>query len=192
MPQCLQCGSEVDEAAQFCARCGAPLGQISAPAPAPAPTRWHKGRHVVLAFLGAIVVIGLIFVVGVIYFIRHTTIVTSTKNGGRMESPFGVVTTNNDPAKLAKTLGLDIFPGAVGEKGAQAELAQNNMVSLTFRTAAAPRAVINYYHVRYPDATVGRQGEQLSLVLVSLRDTLTIKARPASGHTEIEVSDIRH
>jgi len=147
---------------------------------------------VVLIFLGIVAAAAILFGVGMVYFIRHTTIVTSTKNGGRVESPFGVVTTNNDPAKLAKTLGVEPFPGAVGEKGAQAEIGANTMVSLSFRTNAPPRQVIGFYHVRYPDAEVSAQGKQVTLVLVSLRDTLTIKARPESGHTEIEISDIRH
>lgn len=193
MTQCGQCGADVAETAQFCPGCGlrlAPAAEAEAAEPAPA-TRWRRGRRVVLTFLGVVAVIGLIFVVGMVYFIRHTTIVTSTKNGERVESPFGVVTTNNDPAKLAKSLGVALYPGAVGEKGAQADMPSSVMVSLTFRTPDPPRAIIGFYHVRYPDATVKAQGKVLSLVQVGLRDTMTIKATPQPGHTEIEISDIR-
>lgn len=193
MAQCFQCGAENQAQAQFCQACGWRLGSAGEPSPPPRTPRWHGGRRVVMTFLGVIAIIAIIFVIGMIYFIRHTSIVTSTKSGGRVESPFGVVTANNNPTGLARALGLQIFPGAVGEKGTQVQLASGStIVSLNFRAAATPREVTNYYHIRYPDATVKAHGNTITLVQINLRDTMTIKASPAGDHTEIEVSDVQH
>ncbi|HEY7839458.1 MAG TPA: zinc ribbon domain-containing protein [Terriglobales bacterium] len=193
MARCPQCGAESGDQAQFCHACGRLLaGQERKAANVPPIHRRYGGRRVVVVFLAVIAVIGIIFVVGMVYFIRHTSIVTSTKNGGRVESPFGVVTASNDPAKLAHSLGVEIFPGAVGEKGAQAQLASSNIASLSFRTSAPAGEVINFYHIRYPDATLKTNGDQITLVQINLRDTLTIRASPLAGHTEIQISDVEH
>ena len=189
MKSCPHCGEGVAEGSHFCPHCGLRLLPEAVSAP---PARRHRGRRVVLTFLLVVSLIGVIFVVGVVYFIRHTTIVSSSRAGGRVESPFGVVSSGNDPAKLARSLGVDVFPGAVGVKGAQADLVNSQMVSLTFRTSATPHQVISFYHIRYPDSQVTSRGRQISLVQVNLRDTLTIRASPVSGHTEIFISDVSH
>ncbi|MGH3185084.1 MAG: hypothetical protein ACRDOE_24700, partial [Streptosporangiaceae bacterium] len=87
-----------------------------------------------LTFIGAVLLLVAVLVVAMIYFVRHTTIVTSTQNGSRVESAAGAITTGNDPAQLAKSLGIDLFPGAVGEKSAQAELPANTMAAMQFHT----------------------------------------------------------
>ena len=195
MPQCSQCGAEVDSASNFCSQCGLrlPAGEAAAELPdEQGSSRWRRGTRVVLTFLAVIATLAVIFVVFVVYFIRHTTIVTNSPS----EAPFGVFTQSNDPAKLAKSLGLDLYPGAKGEKSAQAELAGATLVLMDFRTAASPRQVIEFYHQRYPDAAAQTKGTQLSLVQVSGSETMTIKATLAkdsatASHTEIEISDIR-
>lgn len=200
MPTCDQCGAAVGDGAQYCASCGLRLHSPAQPAGAsPAPgmsERWRRGRRVVLSFLAAVLVLAVVFVGIVIYLVRNTTIVTSTKGSSRVEAPFGVVTTSNDPAKLARSLAIDVYPGAVGEKSAQADLANNNipdnMVSLLFHTSDPARRVISFYHVRYPDATVKPiPGGGYALVQLNGRDTLTIQASPESGHTRIAINDIR-
>lgn len=161
-------------------------------APPSRPSRWHPGRRVVMGLLGTIAAVALIFVLAMVYFIRHTTIVTTGKDGSRVEAPSVTVTTNANPAQLAKQLGLEILPGATESKGAQAEMNNSNIITVSFRTKETPRRVMGFYHVRYPDATVKAEGKGAVLVLVSLRDTLTIKAIPNGGATEVQVSDIQH
>lgn len=191
MNSCPHCGAPVGDGAGDCPACGL---HLSAPHPAPpAPTlgRWHPGRRVVIGFLLTVAAIALIFVLAMVYFIRHTTIVTTGKNGDRVEAPNATVTTNANAAALAHSLGVEPYPGARAESGAQAELASSIIVTFSYRTPDPPRKVIAFYHVRYPDATIKAEGKGMVLVLVSLRDTLTIKAVPQSGSTEISVSDIR-
>lgn len=193
MPACPQCGAETPESAHFCASCGLRTGAGAAAdpeLPAGPPPRWG-GRKVVLGFLIAVAVLALIFLVAMIYFIKNTTIVTSTQGNSRVESPIGVLATSNDPIKIAKGLGLDVYPGAAGEKSAQADLNANSIASMLFRTPATPRQVIEFYHVRYPDATVKAEGKAYMLVQLNGRDTLTIKATPEKAGTEIEINDIR-
>ncbi|HXR98882.1 MAG TPA: zinc ribbon domain-containing protein [Terriglobales bacterium] len=200
MPQCSQCGAAVDPASKFCSECGlrlaAPEAALTSRPEEPAGPGWRRGTRVVITFLAVIAALAVIFVVFVVYFIRHTTIVTNSPNGSRVEAPFGVFTQSNDPAKLAKSLGLDLYPGARGEKSAQAELAGATLVLMDFRTNASPRQVIEFYHQRYPDAAAQTKGTHLSLVQVSGNETMTIKAALAkdsatASHTEIEISDIR-
>ena len=200
MELCSHCNAHLEPGMRFCPVCGQRLADAGAEPVAESEAeqararRWHRGSRVVLMFLGGVLLLGAVFIAATVYFIRHTTIVTSSRSGGRVESPFGVVTASNDPAKLAHTLGLNIYPGAVGEHGAQAELAHSMLISLTFRAPrATPREVIHFYHIRYPDAAVKQQGNQITLVQVGLRDTMTIKASPLpAGATEIAVSDIAH
>lgn len=182
MPNCEICGTETTDNT-VCADCRRRALGLER-------RKSHKGSRVVIALLATVVVCAAIFALAVVYFVRHTTVVTANRDGGRMEAPFGVITAGNQPQQLAKGLGLDLYPGAAGEKGAQAEMQNSTMVTMTFRTPDPPNRVIEFYHVRYPDATVKRHGQQITLVQVSLRDTLTIKAYPQNGHTEIAVSDI--
>ncbi|MGH9468118.1 MAG: hypothetical protein ACRD1Y_12270 [Terriglobales bacterium] len=147
---------------------------------------------VVIWFLVVAVVAGLLFMGGVMYFVHHTTIVTASKNGGRVEAPFGVLSESHNPAQLAHSLGLPLYPGATGIRGTQAELNHSIVVSFEFHSTAAPRAIIHYYHIRYPDASVRRSGAGLTLVQMNPRDTMTLVAEPAGKFTRILVSDIRH
>jgi len=193
MPACPQCGAEASESANFCLACGL---RLSASAQAEgdalaAPRRRWGGRKVVLGFLVAVAVLALAFLAAMIYFIRNTTIVTSSKGNSRVESPIGVLATSNDPNKIAKSLGLDVYPGAVGKNSAQADLNANSIASLLFHANATPRQVIEFYHVRYPDATVKPEGKAFVLVQMNGRDTLTVKATPEKSGTEIEINDIR-
>jgi zinc-ribbon domain len=196
MPACPQCGTEAPASAQFCPKCGLPLaspllrGSDEAPAGAAA---WHRGRRVVLVFLAVVVGLALLFIAAMVYFVRNTTIVTSTKNGGRVEAPSGVFTTNRDPAKLAHSLGVAVYPDAQGTEGAQAQLASASLVILLFHTTDTSAKVLNFYHVRYPDADVADDGQRVSLVQFNARDTLTIAASPLPNHqTEIAITDVRH
>lgn len=182
MAQCTQCGAEVEAGVAVCEDCSAP----------PRHWRWHPGRRVVMGLLGTIAAVALIFVLAMVYFIRHTTIVSTGKNGSRVEAPSVTVTTDTNPAQLARQLGLEIYPGASDARGAQAEMNNSTIITLSFRSKDSPRRVIGFYHVRYPDATVKAEGKGAVLVLVSLRDTLTIKAEPNTGQTEVHVSDIQH
>ncbi|HVA62304.1 MAG TPA: zinc ribbon domain-containing protein [Terriglobales bacterium] len=194
MANCTQCGAAAADTAQFCPSCGLRLPRPAQPPveEVPAPPRWHRGRRVVVGFLIAVVVLATAFVITVVYLIRNTTVVTTTKGGSRVEAPFGVVTTTNDPGKLAKSLAIDVYPGAVGEKSAQADLVTNNMVSLQFHSNDAPRRVISFYHVRYPDATFkSLPGGGYSLVQLNGLDTLTIQATPEKGKTLITINDIK-
>ncbi len=193
MDLCPHCGAALPPGTHACPACRQPLPEPPHPAHAAEEpvSRWRRGPRFVLAFLGLVLLLGLVFVGAVIYFIRHTTIVTTGQNGGRVESPYGTVTAG-DPAKLAKSLGLDLYPNATSDKGAQAELPGSILVSLSFRTRDTPSQVIRFYHVRFPDADVKTSGSQQTLVQVGLRETLTIKAVPVNGITEITVSDIRH
>jgi hypothetical protein len=179
MAQCEQCGAEIGEGT-LCAACASP-----------SPPKW-RGRRVVIAFLVIVVALALLFLGTVLYFVRHTTIVTSSPTSARVEAPFGVVTSNNNPAQLAKTLGIDVFPKAVGVKSTQAELATETMASMIFRTPAPPRYVMHFYHVRFPDAALKLNRGGGTLVQFSGRDTITIKAIPVKGVTQIEINDIRH
>lgn len=178
MEHCEQCGAEI-EAGTRCAACAMP------------PPRW-RGRRVVVAFLAVVVALALAFFGLILYFIRHTTIVTSNPNSARVEAPFGVVTSNDKPAQLANTLGIDVYPGAIGVKGTQAELPTETIASMIFRTKAPPRYVIHFYHIRFPDAAVKLTAKESTLVQFSGRDTITIKAIPQQGMTQIEINDIRH
>ncbi|MGH9415166.1 MAG: zinc-ribbon domain-containing protein [Terriglobales bacterium] len=189
MPLCPHCAAELAPEAAFCSACGR---RLSTTAPvAPQAGHWYRGHRFVTGFLVLIATVGVAFVLGMIYFVHNTTIVTAGKNGSRIESPMGVVTTSRDPAKVAKQLGIELFPGAVGDNSAQALLNANNMVSLAFHTSATPRQVIAFYHVRYPDATVKRLPKGgYGLVQLNPLDTMTIDATASHGKTRITISDL--
>jgi hypothetical protein len=190
--RCRHCQAEIPAGAQFCPGCGlrAPAQEGAAEAAASRPA-WG-GRKVVMWFLVAALILAAVFLVGVLYFIRHTTIVTTTKNGGRVESPFGVLSSSKNPEQLAHSLGLDVYPGATGPQGTQVDLNNTIIVSLQFQSRDPGPRIISYYHVRYPDATVKADKDGLRLVQLNPRDTLTIEALTDSQGTRIRVSDIRH
>ncbi|MGH9486544.1 MAG: hypothetical protein ACRD04_03005 [Terriglobales bacterium] len=190
--QCQQCEAEIPGTAQYCPACGVRLPQTPEPAPLPTPRRRWGGTQVVIWFLVIAVVMGVLFMLGVVYFIRHTAIVTTNKNGGRIEAPYGTLSHSRNPAQLARGLGLDLVPGAVGVSGTQADLNHSVVVSIEFRSTAKPAAIMNFYHVRYPDASVQAEGAVETLVQLNPRDTMTIVAEPEPKGTRILVNDVRH
>ncbi|MGH9412962.1 MAG: zinc ribbon domain-containing protein [Candidatus Acidiferrales bacterium] len=189
---CAQCAAEIPASAKYCPECGVRLpGTPEPPALVPARPPWH-GRKFVIWFLIAVFVVGVLFISGALYFVDHTTIVTSGTNGGRTEAPFGTLSTSKNPAKLAHTLGLDVYPGATSVEGTEAQLAHSVIISIEFASAATPADIIHYYHIRYPDASVSLNATGRTLVQMNPRDTMTIAAERSGKNTRILVSDVRH
>lgn len=189
--RCLHCQAEIPAGAQFCPGCGLRTPAQEGSGAAASRPAWG-GRKVVMWFLLTSLVLAAVFLAGVLYFVRHTTIVTTTKNGGRVESPFGVLSNTKNPEQLAHSLGLDVYPGATGMQGTQVDISNSIIVSLQFQSADPAPRIISFYHVRYPDAAVKATKDGLRLVQLNPRDTLTIEALPDSQGTRIRVSDIRH
>lgn len=191
--QCAQCEATLPASAHFCPECGTRLPGTPEPPPLPEPAPRWRGRKVVIWLVVICVLVGGTFMLGVTYFVQHTMIVTTNKSGGRAETPYGTLSSTKDPQKLAHSLGLQVYPGAIGVQGTEAQLPHGVIVSIEFSSTAPPADIIHYYHIRYPDASVHGETNGRTLVQLNPRGTMTIEAeRTGPSKTRILVSDIRH
>lgn len=191
--QCAQCAATIPASAHYCPECGTRLPGTPEPPPLPEPAPRWRGRKVVIWLVVICVLVGGTFMLGVTYFVQHTMIVTTSKTGGRAEAPFGTLSSTKDPQKLAHSLGLQVYPGAIGVEGTEAQLPHSVIVSIEFSSTADPAAIIHFYHIRYPDASVHLETNGRTLVQLNPRGTMTIEAeRTGKSKTRILVSDVRH
>jgi len=205
MAFCTSCGTTLDPAARFCTKCGATVAGASAPAPA-AAQRIATGTtaatpqgggalKIILIVFGVIVVLGVLSVAGVLIaarmFIHHTRVSTSGEHS-RVETPFGTVETSGDAMDVAKSLGVDVYPGAKGLPGGSAVSFGNfKTASAEFETTDSPEQVQDFYKARFPRSNVNVSDEGgRTMVFMGTKGMTTIVIEPRGGKTHIQISQV--
>ncbi|HJT55227.1 MAG TPA: zinc-ribbon domain-containing protein, partial [Ktedonobacteraceae bacterium] len=130
MAFCTSCGANIADTATSCTSCGAKVtspaaqrsGVVAQPAyqGSPAP-RSGGGLKVVLIVLGLIcgIIILVTAIIGLVgWRIAHHSRVITTKDGARIETPFGKIESTENTDEAIKNLGVDVYPGAKATKGA--------------------------------------------------------------------------
>ena len=201
MAFCNACGSKLDAAAQFCAKCGAPAtagaqavpGSFAAPVGAQ-PTPRKSNLKPILIALGALAAVFLLGLVAVTFFAYRAAKVISAsrieQNGDKVRilSPLGKVEANQLTPETAKRLGIDLYPGAkVTESGAvTTAVAGINTAGVEFESDDPPQKVYEFYKARYPKAMVNdKEGDQYSIVATNDNGVTTIEIQPRDGKTHI-------
>ena len=128
MAFCTACGARMEATSHVCQKCGS---GVSAPAAAPAPAsaasmaRQNTGRNavsIVLIVLVVVIALGVLATIGTVFALKKMARKVRVEAGPTsavVTTPFGSVTAD-DPAVVAKQLGVDLYPGARAIKGSAA------------------------------------------------------------------------
>lgn len=203
MAFCNSCGATLDSGASFCTKCGRKVtGQVSAtsstlPATAvPGTPATGSGLKTFLIVVGVVVALGILGTVAATLVGLHIAKRTHVSQKGdhvRVETPFGTVTSTQDPEEAARNLGIDIYPGARALKTDAASVVVGGMktVSAEFQTDDSPDKVFDFYKKKFPDANV-TQSDQQHYTIVSTKhgSIVTINIEAAGSETHFHIANV--
>jgi hypothetical protein len=210
MAFCNSCGTAVNPGTRFCNKCGAPI-VASSPAPAqpvvsapvpvpvaavPAPAGNSSALKIILIVLAVIVGIGIIGVAGVSFFVyRVAKSVHTTQNGDnvKIETPFGNLDTSKDPIKIAKDLGVDIYPSATVQKNGSATVNIGAMHSVTaaFESSDSLDKVCAFYKTKFPNAmTSTSDQDHCTIVASDQKNMITINIEANEGGSKFQIASV--
>jgi len=204
MAFCNACGTNIEEGAGFCGKCGAaqaggPGVRSSSACPAPtagAPAQRNNVLKPLLIALGVILVIGAVAIAALTIIglrIARQTRVRNRDGNVHIESPLGTVETTNNPTDLSRQLGVDIYPNARVRKGnaANINIAGMHTVAAEFETDDPVDKVADFYKSRLPNATVNvSEQDHYSIVSTQKNNLVTVTIEPGGGETRIKVANI--
>jgi len=200
MAFCTACGAPLDNAARVCPKCGAnaAAGTPAAGTPAsPLVIRQPAGSNalrIVLIVVAAVFALGICATIGTIVVLKkvaHRVRVDSGPNSTVVTTPFGTVTAD-DPAAVAKQLGVEVYPGARGIKGAGQAVGFGNMhiAAAKFESDDAPDKIIGFYQRRYPKATIRVVGSDNSMVVSTNQGMISIKVHSRGDGSLLEIARV--
>lgn len=198
----------MEASAQVCPSCGKAVGGATAPAPAtatpapasaPAPAKSGGALKVILLVLGGLallfIVVIAILVGGAVYVAKRSHIEQGPE-GAKVETPFGTVeTTNEDSAKIAEKLGVEVYPGAKPlPGGASVSVGGMHTASAMFESDDPPEKVEEFYRKQFPKATVtsqrGDSGTHIALMIGDRDKWTTITIEGQEGGSKIVIASV--
>ena len=205
MAFCTGCGAQMDASASVCPACGKAHGGATAPAPAKtaaaAPPAQKSGGalKVILLVLGGLVLLFVVVIAvvvgGAVYFAKQTHVET-TPGGAKVETPYGTIeTTNEDSAKIAEKMGVEVYPGAKAlPGGASVKLGGMSTASVMFESDDPPEKVADFYRKQFPNANVTSHsddgGTHIALMIGNREKWTTITIEGHDGGSKIVIASV--
>jgi len=214
MAFCNSCGAALDPGTRFCNKCGAAITASTpasaatlaaatpaapapvAAAPAPAPTGGSSALKIILIIVAIIVVLGILSVAGVSYFVYHVAKSARIHQQGdnvKVETPFGTVETSQDSAKVAKDLGVDIYPGAQPQKNGNSTASFGSIHTVTgaFTSSDSLDKVCDFYKAKFPNAmTTTSDQNRCAIVSNDQNNMITINIEAAGSTTKLQITNV--
>ncbi len=203
MAFCTSCGANIADTAQFCTSCGAKVtspvaqagGVAAQPGLQPTAQKSGGGLKIVLIVLGLIcgIIILMVAVVGLVgWRIAHHSRVVTTKDGARIETPFGKIESTENTEQAIHDLGVDVYPGAKVSKGAAVvQFGNMKTASATFETNDSPDQVAEFYKSKFPNALASTSDQNgYSIVSNDGGHMITVHIQARGGATRIEIANI--
>lgn len=202
MAFCNSCGANLDAGAKFCAKCGTVQPDVpttvaySQPAPVAVPPSSNSALKIALIAIAAIVVLGLFGSVAATIIglrIAHRTKVEQSDGKVRVHGPFGTVETTKDPEEAARSLGVDVYPGArvMHDGAANVNIAGSHTVAASFESDDPPAKVAEFYKSRFPNARISSSDASgYSIVSTEQKKIVTIHIQPEGDKTVIHIAAI--
>jgi hypothetical protein len=199
MAFCNSCGATLEAGAKFCNKCGA-VNPVNAGAAAPAAPaasgQTSSALKIILIIVGVLVVL---FIAGVgttaflaLRIAKHTRV--ENRNGNvRVQTPFGSVESSQDPAEVARNLGVDMYPGARVLKGDSANVNFGGMhsVSAAFETDDSIDKVAAFYKSALPNANVSESSpDHYSFVSSRGNKMITVTLESTGSGTRVQISSV--
>jgi hypothetical protein len=217
MAFCTSCGASLDPSMRFCTACGTPIaapaspaaagqpapGSTMAPASPPSPyasttaTTTTGGSGVAKVIIIVVVILlGLALLAGVagilgIRYIAHRVKVDTSGDRARVSTPFGTVVAG-DAAETARSLGVDVYPGARPlPGGATVNLGNFHTAAAEFQTPDSPEQVASWYRSHYPRSQINVADQNESTMVFSTsKGMVTIAIQARGNMTHIAMSSV--
>lgn len=161
------------------------------------PSQGSDATKIILIVVAVIVVLCMVGV-GTVSFIgwriaRHAHV--DSRNGNvRVESPFGTVVSTTDPEETARSLGVDLYPGATLLKGKSASVDMGGMHSVTaqLETDDTVDKVADFYKQKFPNANVSVRDSSGGYTIVSTdnKNVITVNVKTEDGKTRIIIANV--
>ncbi len=204
MAFCNSCGATVTDGTKFCNKCGSPVpagpsapGAAATTPPAPPPSKGGSSTlKIILIVVAVIIGLGILGIatVGFIgYRIAKSAHISQNGDNVKVETPFGSMETNKDPAQAAKDLGVDIYPGAVPQKNGTATMTFGNMhtVTATFESSDSVDKVCDFYKAKFPSSTMTTSDQNHCTIMSGdQQNMITITAQSNGDSTKLVIANV--
>jgi len=207
MAFCNSCGATLTEGTQFCTKCGAAVAgnpgdtstarPVETPMPAPPPSKGSSSAlKIILLIVGALVLISVLGMVTcgiVLHRAMKNARFSRSGDNVKVETPFGSMETSQDTDKIAKDLGIDIYPGAEIQKAGSASATFGSVHTVTgsFESPDSVDKVCTFYKSKFPSATVTSSGEgRCSIVSSVPPNMITIAIEPRGDGTKFVITSV--
>jgi flagellar basal body-associated protein FliL len=206
MAFCNSCGATLNDGTKFCNKCGAVVAApavpirstpVTASPVATTPTSGGSGAlKIILIVVAVIVVIGILGVGAVTfigYRIAKSTHVRQDGDNVNVETPFGSVKSTKDPEKVAKDLGIDIYPGAELQKdsASSASFGSLRTVAASFESSDSMDKVCAFYKAKLPGAMSTRSDENQCNISANMnKATFNIQIETSGDGSQFKISKV--
>jgi hypothetical protein len=204
MAFCNSCGATVTDGTKFCNKCGSPVpagpsapGAAATAPPAPPPSKGGSSTlKIILIVVAVIIGLGILGIatVGFIgYRIAKSAHISQNGDNVKVETPFGSMETNKDPAQAAKDLGVEIYPGAVPQKNGTATMTFGNMhtVTATFESSDSVDKVCDFYKAKFPSSTMTTSDQNHCTIMSGdQQNMITITAQSNGDSTKLVIANV--
>ena len=204
MAFCNSCGASLNDGTKFCNKCGAavsvtPGAPAMTPPAATAPPTSSGGSgalKIVLIVIGVIVLIAILGMVTcgiVIHRIAKSAHVSQNGENVKVDTPFGNLETSSDPDKIAKDLGVDIYPGAQIAKGgaATASFGSIHTVSVTFTSTDSLGKVCDFYKQRITNAmSSSADSSHCNFVSNDQKNMITVNVQSDGDNVKVVITNV--
>ena len=203
MAFCNSCGATLNAGTKFCNKCGAAVaavpGAVAAPLPpAPPPSQGggSSALKIILIIIAIIVGLGILSVGAFSFFvyrIAKSAHVSQNGDNVKVETPFGSMETNKDPAQTAKDLGVEIYPGAVPQKNGTASVSFGRMhtVTASFESSDSVDKVCDFYKTKFPSSAMTTSDQNHCTIMSGdQQNMITITAQSNGGATRLVIANV--
>jgi hypothetical protein len=209
MAFCNSCGAALNPGTNFCNKCGAAVAAPASipaatptaaapamPAPPPPPKGGNSALKIILISVAVIIVIGVLAVASLSFFVYHVAKNSKVHQEGdnvKVETPFGTVETSQDPEKVTKDLGVDIYPGAEAQKNGTSSVSFGavHTVTATFTSSDSLDKVCTFYKSKFPNAmTTTSDQSRCTIVSNDQKNMITINIEGSGEATRIQITNV--
>ena len=197
MAFCNSCGADLTPGTKFCNKCGAAVsGTVAAPIAPPPSAGSSSALKIILIILAVIVGIGVLGIASLTFFahrfLAHSHVTQDGKHV-KVDTPFGAVETNKDPAQVASDLGVAIYPAAElqNNSAATATFGGVHSASAAFTTSDSVDKVCAFYKAKLPSAMVTTSGDnRCTLISNDQKNMITINIEAKGDSTRLQISTV--